>query len=218
MSRLRAVSQIFTEKLLVDDSNDKIFVGKNEIGKTTAGVPSFITNELDEMTLKVSHFYDEIKFPNFDGLEDYASIYDKGVSNAFTKMLDQEINWTSKILELGCGTGQLSLFLARGNREVHGVDISAGSLDMAEEFRKRNDVHNAFFFQMDVFNLAYMEDSFDVVISNGVLHHTINLKKHLGVYVMCLSLGVTFVSACTIDMAESLLTLSNFSVFCLKTT
>ena len=83
-------------------------------------IPNFIDSDLDDLTNKMSNFYDEIKFPNYDDFEDYASLYDKGTSNSFTSRLDQELDYGVKILELGCGTGQLSLFLARGNREVYG--------------------------------------------------------------------------------------------------
>ena len=38
----------------------------------------------------------------------------------------------SKILEVGCGTGQLSNFLSRYNRKLFGIDLSESSLAMAE--------------------------------------------------------------------------------------
>ena len=66
-------------------------------------------------------------------MEDYSSIYNKGRNNNFSKALDDEISWDARVLELGCGTGQLSLFLGRGARDVHGLDISIGSLSLAED-------------------------------------------------------------------------------------
>ena len=90
-------------------------------------------------------FYDEIKFPNYDDFEDYASLYEKGIRNLFSRRLDYEIDNNSRILELGCGTGQLSLFLARGRREVYGVDISNGSLLLGEKFRRDNKINKVFY-------------------------------------------------------------------------
>ena len=85
----------------------------------------------------MSDFYNEIKFPNYDDLEDYASLYDKGKNNLFTKRLDEEIGYGKNILELGCGTGQLSLFLSSSARKICAVDISDSSLITGEEFRKK---------------------------------------------------------------------------------
>ncbi len=68
----------------------------------------------------------------------------------------------------------MPLFLGRGDREVHGIDIFAGSLLMADEFRELNKLENNFFLASDVFNMPYSKETFDLVISNGVLHHTMN--------------------------------------------
>ena len=58
----------------------------------------------------MSKFYNKVKFPNYNDLDDYASLYDKGIGNLFTKRIDEELQYGSKVLELGCGTGQLSYF------------------------------------------------------------------------------------------------------------
>ena len=69
------------------------------------------------------------------------------------KVLDLEIPYNSKVLELGCGTGQLSIYLSRYKRIIYGVDISKGSLILGEKFRKENERENVFFSRMNVFNL-----------------------------------------------------------------
>ena len=132
---------------------EKLSFNNNQLDLIGGTIPSFIVNNLDELTEDMSNFYNEVKFPNYDDFDDYASLYDKGMSNLFTQRLDRELNYASKVLELGCGTGQLSLFLARGNRQVYGVDISNGSLLVGEKFRRDNKVSNAYFMKMDVFDL-----------------------------------------------------------------
>ncbi len=157
--------------------SEKLTFNNNQLDLIEGTIPSFIVNNLDELTKDMSNFYNEVKFPNYDDFDDYASLYDKGMSNLFTQRLDRELNYASKVLELGCGTGQLSLFLARGNRQVYGVDISNGSLLVGEKFRRDNKVSNAYFMKMDVFDLKFKQNTFDFTISNGVLHHTKDARK-----------------------------------------
>ena len=49
-----------------------------------------------------------------------------------------------KVLEIGCGTGFLSLELARNGLDVTGVDISKSSIKIASKFLKRNKVKKNF--------------------------------------------------------------------------
>ena len=128
------------------------------------------------LTRKQSNFYDEIKFPNYDDVDNYGTLIDKAEISIFSKKLDEEIPMMSSVLEVGCGTGQLSLFLSRYNRIIHAIDLSNGSLKLAEKFRKLNKIPNVYFYKMNLFNLCFRDNSFDVVISNGVLHHTHNTK------------------------------------------
>ena len=138
MRRFKKIKEFFNETIKIID--DSILINNQEVQKIDEEVPNFIEDKLDKLTDKMSNFYDEIKFPNYDDLEDYASLYDKGRKQIFTRKLDEELSYSSNILELGCGTGQLSLFLARGNREICGVDISDSSLRMGEKFRKENNI------------------------------------------------------------------------------
>ena len=62
----------------------------------------------------------------------------------------------------------------RYKREIYSVDLSIGSLELGERFRKKNNIENLFFLRMSLFNLFFKKDFFDVIISNGVLHHTAN--------------------------------------------
>lgn len=175
MERYKKISDYFLGKITL--KNNKLFIDNNQINEVSEGIPNFISNDLDVLTEKMSEFYNEVQFPNYDDFETYSSLYDKGINNLFTKRLDEELGYGTKILELGCGTGQLSLFLSRCNREILGVDISNSSLKLGENFRLKNNIENTFFMKMDVFDLKFKPNSFDCVISNGVLHHTKNAEE-----------------------------------------
>ena len=170
LKRYQSLHDSFSEK--IECNENRIIFDEKSLNLIGDLIPDFTFNNSDNFTNKMSSFYNEVKFPNYDDFDDYASLYDKGIKNSFTRRLDDELNYGSKVLELGCGTGQLSLFLARGNRQIYGVDISNGSLILGEKFRKENEIKNAYFMKMDVFDLKFKKNNFDFTISNGVLHHT----------------------------------------------
>lgn len=137
----------------------------------------FLNHDDDKLNLVQSEFYNEIKFPNYDGMEDFSALIKKGEKSIFGAMLDREIPMNVKVLEAGCGTGQMSLFLSRFGREIFGIDLSIGSLKLAQKFKKENDLNNVHLMKMNLNNLFFPNDYFDVIISNGVLHHTSDPKK-----------------------------------------
>jgi len=77
-----------------------------------------------------------------------------------------------RVLELGCGTGQLSLFLASADRRVVGADLTRPSLELAQAAAERYGVPNVQFVETDLRTPGLRRGAFDVVICSGVLHHT----------------------------------------------
>jgi len=79
------------------------------------------------------------------------------------------------VLEIGGGMGTDLAQFARGGATVTDLDLSAGHLELAKEnFRLRG--LNGSFVLHDAESLPFPDDSFDVVYSNGVLHHTPNAR------------------------------------------
>ena len=106
-----------------------LFYKNKKVPMIDRSIPDF-TNIKDKKTREVSEFYNEIKFPNYENLENFADLLDKGRNNNLTKSLDDQIPYNASVLELGCGTGQMALYLSRFNRQVVGTDISIGSLSV----------------------------------------------------------------------------------------
>ena len=175
LERYELINDALTKELKFKDN--KLFYNNLKLNLLDNTLPNFTDNKFDKITSSISEFYDEIQFPNYDYFDDYATLFEKGNSNNFTRRIDSELDYGINVLELGCGTGQLSLFLARGNRTIYGVDISNGSLLLGDNFRKQNDINNAYFMKMDIFDLKFKENYFDFTVSNGVLHHTKDARK-----------------------------------------
>ncbi len=74
----------------------------------------------------------------------------------------------SIVLELGCGYGRVLKHIAANSQEAYGIDTSAESLDLAEEYLSDN--KNVKLFNMNADNLTFDENMFDVVfaIQNGL--------------------------------------------------
>ena len=162
---------------LIDPKNNKKLSNKEltRFKKFSNILDLYISDE-SELSNIQSNFYNDVRFPNYDDIEDFGSLIDKANKSIFAKMLDDEIPMGANLLEAGCGTGQLSIFLSRYNRNIHAIDISKGSLIEAKNFVTSNSIKNITFYRMNIFNLFFLENTFDVIISNGVLHHTHNAE------------------------------------------
>jgi SAM-dependent methyltransferase len=144
------------------------------------GVPSlFVSNwsGAEKIAERVHLFYEDNPFPNYESIGNFGDLVNKGYSNPFSRDLLQAIGGNKCILECGCGTGQLSHFLQLNNNHVLGVDISINSLKLATEFKRRNNLVRSSFAQMNLFKLAVKDESMDVVIAHGVLHHTPDARR-----------------------------------------
>src|SRR5262249_18022782 len=76
----------------------------------------------------------------------------------------------ARSLDLGCGAGWTSHFLARAGYDVVGVDISETMIDMAEQRLERDGVE-ARFVVADMEELDLEQQDFDGVVLFDCLHH-----------------------------------------------
>src|SRR5437879_5082758 len=126
-----------------------------------------------DVTLAMQAFYEKTPFPNYDDFDSAEALRLKARRGVFAKLLDEQIRHGSSILEVGCGTGQMSNFLGMTwGRTVVGADGCLHSLQLAENFRRENEIKGTRFLQMNLFRPVFPPESFDFVVCNGVLHHT----------------------------------------------
>lgn len=84
-----------------------------------------------------------------------------------------ELHPGQRLLDVGCGPGTITLDLARrvAPGRVTGIDAAPGVLRGAEELRRQQGVGNVTFATGDAYELAYEDDSFDVIHLHQVLQH-----------------------------------------------
>jgi SAM-dependent methyltransferase len=151
--------------------------GCRHVFATDGEVPLlFAPNDWDpskpDVTDDVQAFYEKTPFPNYDDFDSVGSLVEKAKKGLFAKLLDEQIPFGARVLEVGCGTGQMSNFLSVAKRTVIGADMCLNSLRLGQAFAERNRLSRVHFTQMNLFRPIFREGTFDVVISNGVLHHT----------------------------------------------
>jgi len=76
------------------------------------------------------------------------------------------------VLDLGCGTGESSVILAKKGAIVKAFDISKKAIEIANRRAKINNVQDKIEFEVNsVENMKYDANSFDAVFGIGLLHH-----------------------------------------------
>lgn len=126
-----------------------------------------------DVTGTVRAFYEANPFPDYDDLDSAASLKEKARRGVFARLLDEQIPDGARVLDAGCGTGQLGNFLAlTPGRTVAAADLCLRSLRLAQAFKRANRIEAAAFLQMNLLRPALRPESFHLVIANGVLHHT----------------------------------------------
>lgn len=103
-----------------------------------------------------------------------AKFYDQWYESKLGKLVDEiettcvfdlfKIKRGMKVLDVGCGTGNFSIKMAKQGCQVTGIDISKEMLKVA--MAKANEKNlNIGFYHMDVYNMEFDDSYFDGIIS-----------------------------------------------------
>jgi 2-polyprenyl-3-methyl-5-hydroxy-6-metoxy-1,4-benzoquinol methylase len=135
------------------------------------GVPNLRIGA-DARTERVRKFYEVAPFPGYPPRDSLRALRARAERSEFARLLDEAIPGDARILEVGCGTGQMSLYLARANRVVIGADLTRSSLLLAAAAARRFGLDRVQFVESDLNRSSFRPGAFDVVVCSGVLHHT----------------------------------------------
>jgi len=126
----------------------------------------------DGCTDVVRDFYQQAPFPGYRPRDTLQGLRMRAERSEFARLLDAAIPADARVLEIGCGTGQMSLYLASAQRIVIGADVTRASLQLGAAAAKRFGVTGVQFVETDLHHPGLRAGAFDVVYTSGVLHHT----------------------------------------------
>jgi len=162
---------------------------QGDVYPVVSGIPRFVTtDDQGQMQTKESFAF------KWNRRESYEWLLGKSDDSPQTAWLLEKYGfgstaeWASKfsaasrVLDLGCGAGSASWpFLTSdawsGKAMWVGLDIS-DSIDVAAELLGH--VANTSFVQADALGLPFADGTFEVILSEGVLHHTPSTRKAIG--------------------------------------
>jgi ubiquinone/menaquinone biosynthesis C-methylase UbiE len=117
-------------------------------------------------------------------------------SSSCSLLLEAGLSPGKKILEVGCGTGCMTNWMAEKigpKGQIYAVDISAAQLDIARESAKKQKLENITFIENSIFDLKDLPQ-FDLIYSKFTLMHLSEPYKALemmlrflkpGGYIVC---------------------------------
>lgn len=117
-----------------------------------------------------------------DGYNEQGYNYPVGFHRAriVTKYLSKFDNKNLKILDLGCGRGDLTFLLAQIGYDVTGIDQSRAMLDLAEEKRSKlsESIRKRVRFNLESVNELSTDKKFDIVVAMGFIGY-FNSDKYI---------------------------------------
>ena len=93
--------------------------------------------------------------------------------------LDKECSPNKKVLDFACGNGENGIYAATHGSEVIGIDISPEGIENATNNANKFEVsENCSFVEMDGEEMSFENNTFDIAVEYGALHH-VDLDKAL---------------------------------------
>jgi SAM-dependent methyltransferase len=158
-----------TSPLQVDAAREEVFEGclacpNGHAFPIQRGIPRFVAS--DAYTESFSYEWQRFRRTQLDSVTGRTDTRDRLQASLNFPLEDLE---NKLVLDAGCGMGRFAEIVHAYGGTYVGLDFSY-AVDAA--FANAGHLPNVHFVQADLFHLPFAEDTFDLVMSLGVLHHT----------------------------------------------
>ena len=103
------------------------------------------------------------------------------------------------VLDVACGTGRFSRYVAPDAEDVWGIDVAERMLQLGRRYLARDDIDNVQFVRMGVENLSFDTRTFDSVCCGWAIHLFPDRKRSFEEMSRVLRPGGTFVGTTILD-------------------
>jgi ubiquinone/menaquinone biosynthesis C-methylase UbiE len=134
----------------------------------------------------------------------YARLVRSRTDPSFTRFVEAlHVTSVDDVLDVGCGTGLLSLSLAATAAHVTGIDLTPEMLEQARALQAELRIDNVRWQQGDVLPLPFADGTFSIVVTKATFHHLTDPAAVLAQMIrVCTSSGRIAVSDLTPDPAK----------------
>src|SRR5436190_1817527 len=122
----------------------------------------------DGRTEAVRRFYERAPFPGYPPRDSLEALHARAERSLFTRLLDRAIPGDARIVEIGCGTGQMCVYLARADRLIIGADLTRASLLLADGAARRFGLERVRFVETDLLRPGLRAGAIDNMRPRGV--------------------------------------------------
>ncbi len=98
----------------------------------------------------------------------FGMVYNGKVDRELCRIVSSQVGPEDDVLECACGTGMISVFIARKCRHLTATDFSDAMLKKAE--KKCAGLANTEFRRADILSLPFPDAQFDAVVAANVIH------------------------------------------------
>ncbi len=110
-------------------------------------------------------FWDKRSKNYDDNIKNHDSVYEKTIDSTKSLLTDSDV-----VLDFACASGEMSLDIAPHVQRVHGIDLSAKMIELANQKARDRQVDNISFDQIDAFDQRLMSNSFSGIIAFSIFH------------------------------------------------
>ena len=114
-----------------------------------------------------------------------------------------------KVVDLGCGAGRYTIWLAQSGYDVYACDASEGMLNKTKEGLEKigyQDMEQKIL-KSRLEDLPFEDEMFDIVLTNGVIHNAFTCKEYKQCLEECVRVlktdGVLYLSVFTSDTVDN---------------